>query len=100
VLRIKVFSIPQCCQAGYRIKAFDTVNPRNCLVVIASHENLAEVSRPRSHLVWAGSVSNDVPEIEYSIVFWRSCQAGFQSLDVAMDIAEQQYAHEMAEWGL
>jgi hypothetical protein len=62
--------------------------------MISPHKMLTQVAGAFDYLVGVGAVTNDVAEI-YDQVKGRSCrQAALQRFEIAMDVAQQEYAHD------
>jgi hypothetical protein len=62
--------------------------------VIAANENLAKSAGAIGDLVGTGAVTDDIPEINDQIECGSGGEAGFQSFEIGVNVAQQQYAHE------
>ncbi len=62
--------------------------------MIAAHKRLPQFAGTLGHLVRTGSVAHNVPEVHDRVERRSSGKRGVESVEVGVDVAEQQYAHE------
>jgi hypothetical protein len=60
--------------------------------MVATNKSSAQLARTRSDFIRAGAVAHYVTEIRHGIVRRRRREARFQSFQIAVNVAKQEYA--------
>ena len=84
----KLPTIPQCRKARDRIKALHVLKACDNFVVISTHKGSAQLTRAGRDFVRAGAIADDVAEVHNSVVRRRCRNAGFQSFQITVNVAE------------
>src|SRR5262245_38557434 len=90
----KLLTGPDRRQSGNGIEVIQPGDAGTRLVVIPADEDGAQAARSLRHLIWIGAVADDIAEIENAVMRRRSLQAGFQRLEVGVDIGNDKNAHK------
>jgi len=88
-----VIAVPEGRKACNWIEAFNIVDSGNCFVMISPHKYLAEGSGTEGDFIRAGTISDHIAKVEYSVVVGGGSQTRFQSLEITVYVAELEYAH-------
>ena len=96
----KLFAVPERGHSSNRVEGVNIFQACDHFVMIATDEHSSEFAYARSDFVWTRAVADDVPEIHDAIVGRSSGEARLQCFQVAMDVAEEEYAQWTPEWGL
>src|SRR5215472_12592753 len=90
----KLLTGPERRQSGNRIEVIQLSDAGTGLVVISANEDGSQAACPLRHLVWIGSVADDIAEIENAVVRRCGLQAGFERLEVGVDIGDDKNTHK------
>src|SRR5512133_2284838 len=80
--------------AGDWIEIFDIAQPAGRSVVVTANEDRIKRSRLFHYVIGARPIADDVSEIGDPVIFRKRSHRGFKGLEVCMDIAEDENAHE------
>ena len=93
VLSGQLLAGPEGGRRSHRVEVFK-IHKSGCgLVVIAPDESLAQFTGTLGDFVRAGTVSDDIAEVDDQVVSRSGCEARIESFQIGVDITEQQYAH-------
>jgi len=79
-----------------RVEVLQVHETTDGFVVVTAHEDCPQFTRSLDDLVRAGAVSDDVAQIHHQVMGGGGGQTCLESLEVAVDIAEQKNAHRQA----
>src|SRR5262249_4060724 len=97
MIPVEVLAIPQCSQTGHRIKSLERVQPSHYLVVVAANKGSSQLASSIGHFVWAGTVTDDIAQIDHGITGRSLPHAGFQRFQVTVNVTKQEYAQSAPE---
>ena len=88
----KLIAVPECGEAGDRIKTLDRINAGHYFIVIPANNGPAELAHARRDLIWTGVVSDDIAEIHDNVCGRRHGQARLKSFQIAVNVTQEKYA--------
>ena len=72
----------------------------NHFVMIAAHQRASQFAHSLGDFVGAGTITDDVAKIHNHIMWGSGGEGSLQSFQVAVNVADQEYAQSSPEWGL
>ena len=88
----QLIAVPECGEAGDRIKTLDRINAGHYFIVIPANNGPAELAHARRDLIWTGVVSDDIAQVDHNVCRWRDGQARLQCFQIAVDVTQEKYA--------
>ena len=88
----QLFTSPERGCRGHGVEVVEFHDPGCGFVVIAADKGFAQFARALGHFVGAGAVAHDIAQVDDDVERWSRGQACVKSLEVSVDVAENQYA--------
>lgn len=92
IFRRQFVASPDGGRRSHGIEIVEVQEAGDGFVVIAAYEDFPQVTRTGGHFIGTGAVADDVSEVYHRVERGGGGEAGFESFEICVDVAQQQYS--------